>query len=274
MRLRSCLVSCLLALLMAGAATAAPPLVVGSYAYPGRDRAAAIAPLGELIARRSGREVQWRLWPSPSALVAGFRAGEADVIVPNLHAFLQAREEAVILPVPEVPAAQADRYRSVLVARGVARLDDLPRHAPGLRLALVSADSATGGFVPRARLRALGLEDTQFAAVLQAGSHEAVLAALREGEADVAGLAADVYDADRPDGLQELWRSEPLPPGPLLCRRDADVPCGDIADWLLAAHRDAPEVMRALRAGWPEFGEAERFVDAADALARLPAANP
>ncbi|MGJ4802616.1 phosphate/phosphite/phosphonate ABC transporter substrate-binding protein [Luteimonas sp. SDU82] len=275
MRLRSCLLSCLLALAPGAALPVEPPpLVVGSYEYPGRGRAAAIAPLAEFLARRSGRAVQLRLWPSPSALVAGFRAGEADVIVPNLHAFLQARGQAAVLPVPDVPLAQADRYRSVLVGRDVTRLEDLARRAKGLRLALVSTDSATGGFVPLARLRALGLEQDRFAAVVHAGSHEAVLARLREGEADVAGLAADIYDASPPDGVHELWRSDPLPPGPLLCRRTAGLPCNDIAAWLLGAHVDAPEVMRALRAGWPEFGEAERFVDAGDVLARLPGETP
>ena len=80
--------------------------------------------------------------------------------------------------------------------------------------------------------------------------------------ADTAALAADVYDAARVEGTHELWRSMPIPPGPLLCRGGDGVPCEAIAGWLLEAHARDPAVMAALRAGWPEFGEATAFAPA------------
>ncbi len=256
---------------LAGHAAAGEALVVGTYAYPGRDRAAAVQPLADYLAARSGRAAAVRLWPSPSALIEALRAGEADVVVPNLHGHLQGRRHAATLPVPDVPPAQAARYRSLIVARGVARLEDLADGAAATRrLVLVGQDSATGGFVPLARLREAGLTPADFADVAYAGSHEAALAALRSGDADVAALAVDVYEAAPVEGVDELWRSPPLPPGPLLCRAPAGVACASIANWLLEAHATHPEVMVALRAGWPEFGDAVRFVDAAPALAGLP----
>lgn len=269
---RIALLLVLLPLLVAARADDAP-LVVGTYAYPARDRAAAIAPLADYVSAVTGRGTQLRLWPSPSALVAGFRAGEADVIVPNLHAYLQAREGAVTLPVPDVPPAQAARYRAVIVARGIDALDALdPARAASLRLALVGEDSASGGFVPLARLRDAGVSADDFAQVLHAGSHEAARLALQEERVEVAALAADVYDAAPVAGARVLWRSAPIPPGPLLCRAQARVPCADIADALLEAHREAPAVLQALRAGWPEFGDAPRFIEA-DAVADAPDAG-
>lgn len=252
-----------LALSLVAAPAVATPLVVGTYAYPGRDRAAAVQPLADLVGARTARPVRVRLWPSPSALVEAFRAGTADVIVPNLHAYLEANTGAVTLPVPDVPPAQAGRYRSVIVARGIDRLGQLtPERAAGLRLALVGQDSASGGFVPLARLRQAGLRPEAFVSVDQAGSHEAVRRALQEGRADVGALAAEVYDAAPLAGLAILWRSDPIPPGPLLCRDAAHVPCHDIARWLLESHVDAPGVIEGLRAGWPEFGDAVRFSEA------------
>ena len=272
-RLRRLFAAGLLWAAMAGLAAAGDSLVVGTYAYPGRDRAAAVQPLADYLAARSGRAVAVRLWPSPSALVEALRAGEADVVVPNLHGYLQGRRHAATLPVPDVPPAQAARYRSLIVARGVARLEDLADGAAATRrLVLVGRDSATGGFVPLARLREAGLAPGDFAGVVHAGSHEAALAALRSGDADVAALAVDVYEAAPVEGAAELWRSPPLPPGPLLCRAAAGVACASIANWLLEAHATHPEVMAALRAGWPEFGDAVRFVDAASVLAGLPSA--
>ncbi|WP_372018338.1 phosphate/phosphite/phosphonate ABC transporter substrate-binding protein [Pseudoxanthomonas sp. 10H] len=238
--------------------------VVATYAYPQRDRAAAIRPLADYLAVRGGRAVEVRVLPSPTALVEALRRGEVDVAVPNLHGYLQARpgtDGIVALPVPAVPPAQADRYRSVIVARAeIGSSADLRSRAAGLRLVLVGPDSASGGFVPAAELTALGLPPgSGFAGLAYAGSHAAALQALLEGRADVAALAADVYDAARADGTRELWRSAPIPPGPLLCHGRDGVPCDAIVGWLLEAHGRDPAVMAALRAGWPEFGDAEAF---------------
>lgn len=263
--------SILLLLVLSAGTARATPLVVGTYAYPGRDRAAAIRPLADFLAARTQQPAEVRIWPSPSALVDAFRAGEADVIVPNLHAYLQARDAGIPLPVPEVPPAQAARYRSVIVARGVDEPGALTaERSAALRLALVGPDSASGGFVPLARLREARLGTDSFATVLYAGSHEAVRLALEQGRADVAALAADVYDAAPVRGTVVLWRSDPIPPGPLLCRADPRLPCAHIARGLLDAHRQAPGVIEALRAGWPEFGDASRFAEAGDVASSAP----
>ena len=262
----------LLSILPAAAGQAAArPWVVATYAYPQRDRAAAIQPLADYLGLRARHPVQVRLFDSPTALVEAMRRGDVDVAVPNLHGYLQARrasEPLATLPVPQVPARQADRYRAVLVARaGIDTTAHLQRDAAQLRLALVGKDSASGGFVPVRELRRLGLAPaTAFAHLEYAGSHAAALEAVTSGNADVAALAADVYDAARPAGVVELWRSEPILPGPLLCRPAADVPCQQFTDWLLDAHNEAPAVMAALRAGWPEFGDAMVFVPAPTAL--------
>lgn len=254
---------------VASMASAGEPraMVVATYAYPQRDRAAAIQPLADYLQQRLQRPVQVRVLPSPSELVRAIASAEVDVAVPNLHGYLSALQlgDAVAsLPVPDVPPAQADRYRAVIIAREP--LDDagLRARAGGLRLVMVGRDSASGGFVPRRHLLDIGIASPEraFAQVDHAGSHAAALAALLEGRADVAALAADIYDAGKTPQLHEVWRSQAIPPGPLLCRRAAEVDCGVITGLLLDARRDDPRVMAALRAGWPEFGDAEGFVPA------------
>lgn len=242
------------------------PWVVATYAYPERDRLAAIQPLADYLAKRGRHPVQVRLFPSPTALVQAMRDGQVDVAVPNLHGYLQARRDiaqVTTLRVPQVPTLQAERYRAVLVARDVASLAGVKAKAGSLRLALVGRDSASGGFVPVQYLRSQALDPAgAFASVVYSGSHAAALQAVVDGRADVAALAGDVYDASRPDGIHELWRSDPIPPGPLVCRATTDVPCQSIAAWLLDAHREDPSVIAALRVGWPEFGNATVFVPA------------
>ena len=268
MRLRSALVLLLALAVLPVLAKDEPrtPWVVATYAYPERDRLAAIQPLADYLAKRGRQPVQVKLFPSPTALVQAMRDGQVDIAVPNLHGYLQARRDiaqVTTLPVPQVPALQADRYRAVVVARDVASFNDMKAKAGSLRLALVGRDSASGGFVPVQYLRSQALDPAKaFASVVYSGSHAAALQAVVAGRADVAALAGDVYDASRPDGIHELWRSDPIPPGPMLCRATTDVPCQAMAAWLLEAHREDPAVIAALRVGWPEFGDATVFVPA------------
>jgi phosphonate transport system substrate-binding protein len=251
-----------LCLTIATACTAAAePLVVATYAYPQRDRAAAIAPLAAHLGARLGRPVDVRVLPGPTALVEAMRAGEVDVGVPNLHAYLRGRRAGLTgLPVPAVPPAQADRYRATLATR-LPDLDEasLPARAGTLRLVLVGRDSASGGFIAVAHLASLGLAppERHFAEVTYAGSHAAALQALAEGRADLAGLAADVYAAGPPRDARVLWRSAPIPPGPLLCRPSPATDCAAIGALLLDTATLPPALMAGLRAGWPEFGDAE-----------------
>nr|WP_295377659.1 PhnD/SsuA/transferrin family substrate-binding protein [Pseudoxanthomonas sp.] len=252
------------------------PLVVATYAYPQRDRAAAIRPLADYLGGQLKRPVEVRVLASPTALIAGMAAGEVDVAVPNLHGYLQALKlpagSVATLPVPAVPPAQAERYRAVIVARLPLTGQTLAAEAARLRLVLVGPDSASGGFVPRGHLGDLGIArpEAAFASVDHAGSHAASLAWLREGRAEVAALAADVYDAEPHAGLHEIWRSPVIPPGPLLCRPAADVDCAAIRDELLAVEPRDPAVMAGLRMGWPEFGDATGLTGADEAaLAKL-----
>ena len=69
----------------------AAPWVVATYAYPQRDRAAAIRPLADSLGHRGDHPVRVAVLPSPTALVDALRRGEVDVAVPNLHGYLQAR---------------------------------------------------------------------------------------------------------------------------------------------------------------------------------------
>lgn len=242
-----------------------PPLIVATYAYPQRDRAAAIAPLANYLGQQMQRKVEVRVLPSPTTLIAAMQAGEVDVAVPNLYGYLLGMRDGGTLhalPVPDVPTAQADRYRAVIVARQPMTMKQLARDAARLRLALVGPDSASGGFVPVAGLRAAGIAPTGFQEVRYAGSHTAALQALAEGQVDVAALAADVYDQGVHADLHEVWRSQVIPPGPLLCRPAPALSCAGVEQALLQAEHADTRVMAGLRAGWPEFGDAAGFVAA------------
>lgn len=258
----------MIALLLAAqlAAAAPPPLKVATYAYPKYNRAAALKPMADQLGAALGRETQVVLLANPDALAQALRAGEIDVAMTNLAAYLAARSEPKVqaVAVLDVPAATAERYRGVLLARrqaGVAAMAELPAKAAGLRYAEVLPGSTSGALVQAAALRDVGVAPGDFKQITQAGTHEAALAALRADTADLAALAEEPWrqlKAENPkatEGLVELWRSAPLPPGPVVCVRAPMTPCDEVEAVLLGDGPAAADLAK----GWSETEGAVRF---------------
>lgn len=243
---------------------AGQPPTLATYAYGDHDRAAALEPLRELLTTATGQPWQVHLADDPTALAGSLGQGCVDVAVVNLGAYLlalDAQPALVHLPRVAVPAADADGYRAVLVARSEATTAQSP-----LRLALALPDSASGGLVPMIGMAALGHDATDAAqvSIRFLGRHEASLAAVRAGDADLAGIPEGLLRRSGAEDVVVRWRSEPIPVPPLLCRDTGRVDCAAIAAALLDA--GATDAARALARAWPEFGAASAFepADVAD----------
>lgn len=233
------------------------PPTLATYAYGDHDRAAALEPLRELVSAATGQAWQVRVAGDPTALAASIGRECVDVAVVNLGAYLlalDAQPALVHLPRVAVPAADADGYRAVLVARRDATTAQSP-----LRLALALPDSASGGLVPMIGMAALGddASDASRVAIRFLGRHEASLAAVRAGDADLAGIPEGLLRRSDVEDVVVRWRSEPIPVPPLLCRDTGRVDCAAIAAALVDA--SATDAARALARAWPEFGAASAF---------------
>ena len=259
-----------LVFLAALTAPSEPPTAirVGTYAYPRYDRKVALRPLAHMIARISGRPAQILLLDTPDALADAMCNGDIDVAMTNLGAFVNIREcrQVSAIAVLDTPAPVLERYRGVLLSRrdtGVSDLMALKTRAGGLRYSEVLPGSTSGALVQADALRAVGAHAAPFLARRHAGTHEAVLEDLLAGRADIGALAEEPWrklQADNPAGaasLALLWRSSPLPPGPVVCRANRIVNCDAIRSELLGpAGRDAAT---ALSQGWTETAGATRF---------------
>lgn len=258
----------MLAIVLGLAAAAPAPIVVATYAYPAYDRRQALAPLAAEIGATLGRPVETILYPSPDALRDAIRAGKVDFAMTNLSAYAGVAGEARVraIAVLDAPAATLARYRGVLLARRAAGLDaigDLPGRSADLRYAEVLPGSTSGGMVQASRLRDLGIGPEAFATIVRPGTHEGALATLLDGSADVAALAEAPWrklQAEHPDQaakLAELWRSDGLPPGPVICLETAQPRCARVAARLVTATAGAAAA--ALARGWSETEGAVRF---------------
>lgn len=260
----------LFALLAAVAMQPAPAaaIVLASYSYPRFDRRVALAPLATLVERTASRPVRIELFDTPDALAKAFCEGRADVAMTNLGAFVSMRDCPAVsaLAVLDTPPDVLDRYRGILLARadtGLGAIGDLPARMADLRYSEVLPGSTSGALVQAAELRMLGAAPAAFAARKHAGTHETALDDLLTGQADVAALAEEPWrklQAEAPARaatLRLLWRSAPLPPGPVVCREAPSIPCDAIRAALLTT--TAAETAQTLSRGWTETEGARGF---------------
>ena len=259
-----------LALCIAAQAQAATPraAVIATYAYAKYDRAAALQPLADQLAAELGQPVAVRLLESPRALVQALREGTVDVAVTNTFVYLAVRAQPRLQAVGvfHVPAATLDAYRGVLLARRDGKAADLValrRNAGTLRYAQVIPGSTSGGLVQDLFLAAQGVDPAGFAAVKHAGTHDAALASLADASADLAALAEAPWQTLRQRGgaadLVELWRSPPIPPGPVVCRDDGLLPCARVAA-LLQSLGAGSAALQGLVKAWSEAAGASRLM--------------
>ncbi|MET4685230.1 phosphate/phosphite/phosphonate ABC transporter substrate-binding protein [Brevundimonas faecalis] len=247
---------------------ASPALRVGTYSYPQYDREAALAPLARAVEQVAGRPAHVVLLDTPDALADAMCRGEVDVAMTNLGAFVKMREcpRLQAVAVLDTPPGVLDRYRGVLLTRrdtAIADLTELASRARDLRYSEVLPGSTSGALVQAEALGSVGIAPMDFSGLRHARTHEGALADLQEGRADIAALAEEPwrkFAADHPDraaALTPLWRSEPLPPGPVTCR-EAAVDCAALGAALLGQAGDA--VAAPLSEGWSETLGAKGFI--------------
>lgn len=260
----------LMALVMAGPALANEPLVLGSYAYPTLDRTFALTPLARLVETTTGQPVEIRLYRDPDEIAAAVSAGQVDVAVLNLGAWLSVTRAGEVTPLATLVPAQEvqDRYRAVLLARpqlGLAGLAQIAEAAPRLRLAAVLPGSTSGGLVQIAALADARSTPLGWRSVTYSGSHEAALNVLVNGKADLAAIAETPWRAwlaanpELSKHPYEVWRSAPLPSGPVVCRQSARMACTMLAAALTSDSSASRAAAQGLATGWPELVGADRF---------------
>jgi len=255
------------------AAATNPPLVLASYAYPDIDREAAMRPVAKAVTRTTGLPVEIRLYDSPDQLAAAVSAGDADIAIANLGAWLSLARDPAVQPLASVmpPASVQSRYRAVLLARHdlpVSGLREVAAGADSWRLAAVMPGSASGGLVQDAAPAKASGTRLQWRSIGYFGSHEAALAALANGMADLAAvadaswLARKTAQAGQTQGdwrPKVVWQSPPPPSGVLTCRPSPRVDCTELAKTLTQASPQTRRAALSLGRGWPEWARARAF---------------
>ncbi|MEE4301617.1 MAG: phosphate/phosphite/phosphonate ABC transporter substrate-binding protein [Pseudomonadales bacterium] len=255
--------------------TAAEPL---RLAYlPGEEdpegRMVAFSGLADYLSKHMGRQVELIQAVSYAPTIEAMRASKIDFMrAGGPFTYMIAHEKAGAEAVVHVgTSAGPGLYQSAIVAwpgSGIESLQDLVSHAAEIDFAFVDPASTSGHLVPRARLETLGIDpDDAFGRTIFTMSHTNSAMTIVSGKVQAGAISFNTYTRLVERGLIEaddmtiLWKSEPIPTGPVMVR--ADLP-EEIKDRLRQAYLDLND------SGEPVF-EAMKQVYRTDDLRFYPA---
>jgi phosphate/phosphite/phosphonate ABC transporter binding protein len=237
------------------------------------------APLLAALAASVGRPVELRVAPDYQTLESDLLTGRVHLAQVSAYlyatiAVARARSGLAVQLIAQERRAAATRYAGVFVVKPEHPANTLAE-LRGQRVAWVDASSSSGYHYPRLRLAALGLgPDGFFSAEQLAGSHEAVLAAVKSGAADVGAVSEQSATLS---GLRILDRTEPIPDDAIISLDELDAADrGAVQRFFLGAHQNPTLANFFIARGLERYGLAEIAVYEAqrDELERRTPAGP
>ena len=182
------------------------------------------------LAKDTGLDVHVDKVTDYASVIEAQKAGKVDIAWYGPLSMVLANQEAGVKPIVLGVTAGGDAtYHSLIL---------VPANSPaksildlkGKKIAFVDPGSASGNLVPRGEV----MKETQkkaedfFGTVTYAGSHDASLLTLQNGNVDACAVQDITYDEKvkskelDPTKVKILWKSDPLPQSPLAIRKDMD----------------------------------------------------
>jgi len=225
--MRKTLLAVLLVLtVVVGCAPAEEPLTF--CVIPADDPAATrhkFAPMIEYLEAGTGREVELFIVSDYTAVIEALRGGHVDVARISSVGYVVALEEGIEIE-PIAKAVKEDTglpgYYGYIVARADREWGD---DVTGRSFAFVDVVSTSGYVVPSVWLDKEGIE---LGEVFMAGSHPAVILAVKNGTVEAGAIASNRYEAALAEGiitpgeLDVLWKSDLIPNVPIVVQQDMD----------------------------------------------------
>lgn len=222
-------------------------------------RMLAFSELAEHLTKAIGREVQLIQASSYAPTIEAMRAGKIDIIRSGgsftyMIAHAKAGAEAIVRV---GTSAGPGLYRSAIVAypgSGIETLEDLVAGAGEIDFAFVDPASTSGHLIPRARLESLGLvPERDFARTIFTMNHTNSAMTIISGKVQAGAISYSTYERlvekglMNPNDMTILWRSDPIPTGPIIVRHDLPQELKDrIRDAYLALNTGDTDVYRAM----------------------------
>ncbi len=239
-------------------------------------RMSAFAELGEYLSDALDRPVRIVQANGYGPTIEAMRAGKVDIIRANgPFTYVIANEKAGAEAIVRVgSSAGPGLYQSMIVAHpetGIETLEDLIARAGELDFAFVDPASASGHLIPRALFESRGIDpEEDFARTIFTMTHANSAMAVISGKVHAGAISSATYElflktgVMAADAMTVLWRSDPIPTGPVMVRSDLPQELKDrLRDAYLALNSGETELYRAMTQVYNT--EDLRFYPAADA---------
>ncbi|MEM8846248.1 MAG: PhnD/SsuA/transferrin family substrate-binding protein [Bacteroidota bacterium] len=255
------------------------PLILATYTYSTNNRIANLKPLSKELARRIDRPIEVKSYPNVQSLIKGIKSNKVDIgFINTLGYLLLSLDDMNMKPIAALKAKDSvvNNYKTVLLAsrkRVPLSLDYLQKNSETCSMTFVAEGSTSGNLIPRLFLSSIGIPfpEEQFKDVVYAGDHKASLAKLLKGETDICALGSNEYfkqlkkDSTISESTSLLWISSEIPLGPVLVNKEIrESEKENIINLLSNLHETHPEILNAVKDGWSEAKQAEKFLPISD----------
>ena len=178
-------------------------------------------PLMDYLTECLGRPVELKTVTDYTAVVEALKYGHADIARFGPSSYVLAEEEVNLIPIASIANDDGSlmTYQSYIITRADSDITSLD----GAIFAFVDIGSTSGYLLPATYFKKNNIE---LGKVLFAGSHPAVIEAVKNGSVDAGAIASMRWlsavqeGVIRPDELHILWQSDPIPRGPTVVRAD------------------------------------------------------
>lgn len=246
------------------------PLVLATYQYADNPRIKNIEPFAIHVGELAGIKTIVKSYRTVHELLEGMRKNEVEVVFINtfgyllMHEITQNYEVSATLHLPDEAASV---YRSVIVSPKDNHLTSLQQgvdRAADNFFVMVSPGSTSGNLLPRLKLASMLPDDPEklFVEVQYAERHDAALRLALEEKFAIASCGIDEYYKLGADTAKFnlLWKSGPIPLGPVLVRKDLPENLKiSIQNALLELREQNPEALEAIKSGWTEARPADFY---------------
>ena len=212
-------------------------------------------PLMGYLSTTLGRPVELVFVTDYAAVTEALKYGHADIVRYGPSSYILAEKEVDIIPIACVANDDGTlmSYQSYIITRADSGIISLE----GTTFAYVDIGSTTGYLLPATYLKKNNIE---LGKVFFAGSHPAVIEAVKNGTVDAGAIASTRWVAAVEQGVIEadelyiLWKSALIPRGPTVVRADMPTELRQaITDALINA---PPDIVAQCNLGNNRFGVA------------------
>jgi phosphonate transport system substrate-binding protein len=201
---------------------------VGPFQPTAGDTRRAFEPFFAHVAQSLGRPYELTVTTDWAGIAVALGAGQADCAWMGPWGFVLARDRARAEALAVVLYNGLPTYHAIIIGRAGLSITRFPDDARGLSISFADAGSTSGWLIPHHWFLTNGIDPRTFFRYRDGASHAANVISVASGQVDLAtdfdrNLNAMLASGRvRPEQVQVVWRSAPLPNDALAVRQDLD----------------------------------------------------